>query len=146
MPASPVLSSICFLTYAIPRQVSGLLLSVYRLTFFGYFLNCTVAYWLTLNSTTVCFVCKRSTQRCGQVLTTAVDRMQVFGQHHPEPIRAILLAIARVALWRPRRFATSRAQRLKGSVLSFASAVRNTSRAPSQAQSCETRRWCYAPV
>ena len=72
--ASHDLSSICFLTYAIPRQVSSLLLSIYRLTIFGYFFSCTVAYMLHLNSTTVCFVYKRSRQWCGQAITTAADR------------------------------------------------------------------------
>ena len=72
--ASPVLSSICFLTYAIPRQVSCSLLSICRLTIFGYFFSRTVAYMLHLNSTSVCFVYKRSTHWCGQAITTAADR------------------------------------------------------------------------
>ena len=72
--ASHDLSSICFLTDAINRQVSCLLLSIYRLTIFGYFINCTVAYMLHLNSTAICFVYKRSMHWCGQVITTAADR------------------------------------------------------------------------
>ena len=61
--ASPALPSICFLTYAIPRRDSCLLLSIgaCRFTIFGYFFSSTVTYRFNLNSTTVCFVCKRST-------------------------------------------------------------------------------------
>ena len=59
--ASPVLPSICFLTYAIPRRGACLLLSIYRLTVFGYFFSNTVTYRLSLNSTTVCLAYKRST-------------------------------------------------------------------------------------
>ena len=72
--ASPVLPSICFLTYAILRRDSCILLSIYRLTIFGYFINCTVAYMLHLNSTTICFVYQRSTHKCGQAITTAANR------------------------------------------------------------------------
>ena len=81
--ASPVLSSICFLTYAIPRQVFYLLLSICRLTIFGYFFSCTVVYKLNLNSTTVCFVYQRSTHRCGQAITTAAGRSVSLCQHRP---------------------------------------------------------------
>ena len=68
------LSSICFLTYAIPRRGSCVLLSIYRLTIFGYFFSCTVVYKLNLNSTTVCFAYQRSTHKCGQAITTAANR------------------------------------------------------------------------
>ncbi len=44
--ASPVLSSICSLTYAIPRQVSGLICLVSRLNIFACFFRCTAAYRL----------------------------------------------------------------------------------------------------
>ena len=82
--ASPVLSSICFLTYAIPRQVSGLLLSVYRLTVFDCLFRCSVAYRLHLNSTTVSLftiaprmgVADKPSQQSRIVV-------QLFSQHHP---------------------------------------------------------------
>ena len=61
MLASPVLPPICFLTYAILRRDSCLLLSICRFTIFGYFFSSIVTYRFNLNSTTVCFVCKRST-------------------------------------------------------------------------------------
>ena len=60
LPGSSCVGISCFLTYAIPRQVSRVLLSIYRLTIFDYFFSCTVVYNLNLNSTTACFVYKRS--------------------------------------------------------------------------------------
>ena len=72
--ASHDLSSICFLTDSIPRQVSCVLLSIYRLAIFGYFFSCTIAYMLHSNLTTVCFVYQRSTHKCGQAITTAANR------------------------------------------------------------------------
>ena len=74
LPGSSCVDISCFLTYAIPRQVSCLLLSICRLTIFGYFFRCTVAYVLHLNSTTICFVYQRSTHWCDQVITTAANR------------------------------------------------------------------------
>ena len=90
MSASPVLSSICFLTYAIPRQVSGLLLSAYRLTIFGYFFSCTVAYRLHLNPTTVYIF--TIAPRIGVVNPSQQPRIvvQVFGQHHPADPRHLV--------------------------------------------------------
>ena len=71
------LSSICFLTNAITRQGSCVLLSIYRLTI-GHFFSCTVVYKLNLNSTTVCFVYQRSTHKCGQAITTTANRSVSF--------------------------------------------------------------------
>ena len=84
VPASPVLSSICFLTYAIPRQVSGLLLSVYRLTVFDCLCRCSVAYKLHLNSTTVSLFTIAS--RMGVADKPSQQSrivVQLLGQHHP---------------------------------------------------------------
>ena len=67
------LSSICFQTYAILQRDSCLLLSIYRLTIFGYFFSCTVIYKLNVNLTTVCFVYQCSTHKCGQAITTAAN-------------------------------------------------------------------------
>ena len=83
--ASPALPSICFLTYAIPRRDSCLLLSIYRLTIFGYLFSSTVTCRLNLNSTTVCFVCKRSThwsydQKVGK-LKLPSDLVHLFNFH-----------------------------------------------------------------
>ncbi len=97
VPASPVLSSICFLTYAIPRKVSGLLLSVYRLTVFDCLFSCSGAYRLHLNSTTVSLFTiapRMGVVRSSQQLWIVV---YVFGQHHPADPRELLRRYRR--LW-----------------------------------------------
>ncbi len=80
----------------------------------GSFSASLLAYKLHLNSTTVCFVYKRSTHWSGQVITATADRSVGLWPAPPRaPTHANLLAIAMIALWRPRRFAISHAQRLR---------------------------------
>ena len=91
VPASPVLSSICFLTYAIPRQVSGLLLSVYRLTVFDCLCRCSLLLTGLINSTTVSLFTIAS--RMGVADKPSQQSrivVQVFSQHHPADPRHLI--------------------------------------------------------
>ena len=84
MSASPVLSSICFLTYAIPRQVSGFILVGLSTDFLWllFQLYCCLLAYSELNNGLLCLQTLHVTvwlgphNSCGSVV-------QVFGQHHP---------------------------------------------------------------